>query len=275
MGSPPSQSEVVAGEEEPVMAVAEVHERPATSPNSVSRRNSLQGKITSLQARGGNSDGEDPASAGLQEALLKAKNQAKAPSLEDQVASTELFITRAKKRVDDAEVRVVDAVADRDRLRMGLADGERRLARLQDELRRSTMSGPMEQDQSSQIPADVVSELERLRSQVAELMHSLMHASRTEVGSGLHQVQVELQELRQERDALKVRVSATSNLITAEEADQLRTVVAELRRERSALKTQLAKRAEGSGKDLSSVMGTLMDDAEADLKSGSSRFNPY
>ena len=30
------------------------------------------------------------------------------------------------------------------------------------------MSGPMEQDQSSRIPADVVSELERLRSQVAE-----------------------------------------------------------------------------------------------------------
>ena len=104
---------------------------------------------------------------------------------------------------------------------------------LQDELSRSTMSGPMEQDQSSRIPADVVSELERLRSQVAELtgenaLHSLMHASRTEVGSELHQVQVELQELQQERDALKARVS--TNLITAEEADQLRAVVAELRR---------------------------------------------
>ena len=46
----PRQSEVVAGEEEPVMAVA------AMSPNSVSRRNSLQGKITSLQVRGGDSD---------------------------------------------------------------------------------------------------------------------------------------------------------------------------------------------------------------------------
>ena len=81
-----------------------------------------------------------------------------------------------------------------------------------------------------------------------------------------------LQELRQERDALKVRVSATSNLITAEEADQLRTVVAELRRERSALKTQLAKRAEVSGKDLSSVMGTLTDDADADLESRDARY---
>ena len=58
-------------------------------------------------------DGEDPAVAGLQETLQKAKNQAKAPAHEDQVALTELFITRAKKRV----VRVVDAIANRDRLR--------------------------------------------------------------------------------------------------------------------------------------------------------------
>ena len=72
-----------------------------------------------------------------------------------------------------------------------------------------------------------------------------------------------------------MRLSATTNLITAEKADQLRAVVAELRRERSALKTQLAMRADGSGKDLSSVMGTLIDDADADLKSESSRFNPY
>ena len=85
-------------------------------------------------------DGEDPALAGLQEVLLKAKKQAKAPSLEDQVAATELCITRTKNRVDDAEVSVVDAIAGRDRLRMELADGERRRARLQDELSRSTVS---------------------------------------------------------------------------------------------------------------------------------------
>ena len=97
-------------------------------------------------------------------------------------------------------------------------------------------------------------------------LYNLMHANRTKVGSELHQVQVG-KELRQERDALKV-------LITAKEADQLRIVVGELRRERSALKTQHAKRAEASGKDLSSVMGTMMDDADADLKSGNSQFSP-
>ena len=160
--------------------------RPAVSPDEILSK--ARSRVSKLQAAIQLLDGEDPALAGLQEALLKAKNQAKAPSVEDQVASTELFITHTKKRVDDGEVRVVDATADRDRLRMELADGERRLARLQDELSRSTMSGPMEQDQSSRIPADVVSELERLRSQVAELtgenaLHSLMHASRTEVGS--------------------------------------------------------------------------------------------
>ena len=46
-----------------------------------------------------------------------------------------------------------------------------------------------------------------------QCVHSLMHASRTEVGSKSCQVQVELQELRQERDALRVRASKTPNLI--------------------------------------------------------------
>ena len=50
-----------------------------------------------------------------------------------------------------------------------------------------------------------VSDLRWQNSQ-ANVLHSLMHASRTEVESELHQVQVELQELRQERDVLKVRV---------------------------------------------------------------------
>ena len=249
--------------------------RPTVSPGEILAK--ARSRVSKLEAAIQVLDGEDPALAGLQEALLKAKNQAKVPSLEDQVASTELFITRAKKRVDDAEVRVVDAIATVTGCARNWRMERGRLARLQDDLSRSTMSGKKEQDESSRIPADVASELERFRCQVAEVtgenaLQSLMHASRTEVGSELHQVQVELQELRQERD---VSVSATSNLITAEEADQSRTVVAELRRERSALETQLAKRADGSGKDLSSVMGTLIDDADADLKSGSSRFNPY
>ena len=55
----------------------------------------------------------------------------------------------------------------------------------------------------------------------------------------------------------------------------MKAVVAKMRRERSALKTQFAMRADVPGKDLSSVMGTLIDDADADLKSGSSRFSPY
>ena len=77
--------------------------------------------------------------------------------------------------------------------------------------------------------------------------------------------QVELQELRQERDAVE---SACVSDIKSHLSRGSRSV-----RERSAL-TQLAKRGEGSGKDLSCMMGTLMDDTEADLKSGSSRFHP-
>ena len=58
----------------------------------------------------------------------------------------------AIKRKQD---RVVDATADRNKLRMELVDGERRFGAVarQVEQVRSTMSGPMEQDQSSQFPA--------------------------------------------------------------------------------------------------------------------------
>ena len=199
MGSPPS-----AGEEEPVMAVAEVHERPVTSPNSVSRRNSLQGKITSLQARGGDSDvrWRRPRISRVARGLVEG--QAKVPSLEDQVASTESPARRRESTMPKSEWSMPLRTATGCAKNWGSS--------------KSTMSGPVEQDQSSRIPADVVSELERLRSH-ENALHNLMHASRTEVGSELHQVQVELQQLRQERDVLKVRVSATSNLITAEEAE--------------------------------------------------------
>ena len=63
VGSPPSQSEVVAGEEEPVMAVAEVHERPATTP-TVSPDEILskaRSRVSKLEAAIQILDGEDPA----------------------------------------------------------------------------------------------------------------------------------------------------------------------------------------------------------------------
>ena len=223
------------------MAVAEVHERPATSPNSVSRRNSPRHDHESPNWR-------------RQFKFSMAKN----PHWQG--------CPRIKRSTYSRRPGCVNRALHHPR---------------QEEIRRCRSQSGRCQWRKTRIPEfQPTWWLERLRSQVAEVtgenaLHSLMHASRTEVGSELHQVQVELQELRQERDALKARVSATTSFITAEEADQLGAVVAELRRERSALKTQFAKRVDGSGKDFSSVMGTLIVDADADLKSGSSRFIPY
>ena len=200
--------------------------------------------------------------------------------LGDQVASTELFITRAKKRVDDAEVRVVDAIADRDRLRMELADGERRLARLQDELSRSTMSGPMEQDQSSRIqptwcPSWSVSDLRLQNSQARMRCKFLMHASRTEVGSELHQVQVEF--ARVAAGAGRVESACVSHIKShrSRGSRSVEDCCCRIAPRAQCVEDPTRQESRGSGKDLSSVMVTLIDDAEADLKSGSSRFNPY
>ena len=70
------------------MEVAEVHEqqpRPTVSPDEILSK--ARSRVSKLEAAIQMLDGEDPALAGLQEALLKAKNPAKVPSLKDQVAS--------------------------------------------------------------------------------------------------------------------------------------------------------------------------------------------
>ena len=109
MAHAPSIAEVVAGEEKPVMAVAEVHERPGTSPSSFSRRNSLQGKVTRLQAPGGDSD------ARWRRPCI---GRVAGGFVEGQESSVSTLSRRPG---------CVDAIADHDRLRMELADGERRL----------------------------------------------------------------------------------------------------------------------------------------------------
>ena len=51
-------------------------------------------------------DPTDPARPVLEDVLKKAKGQATLPSLEEQIQSTEQFVVRAKKRLDEAEKEV-------------------------------------------------------------------------------------------------------------------------------------------------------------------------
>ena len=137
VGSPHNQSEVVAGEEEPIMAVAEVHERPATSPNSVSQRNSVQGKITSLQVRGGNSDARwrRPHISRVARGLVEGSIKRKCPLSKTRLHQPNSSSPVRRRATMPSQIRVVNA---RNKLRKELGDGGT------DELSRSTMSGPME-----------------------------------------------------------------------------------------------------------------------------------
>ena len=79
-------------------------------------------------------DPTDPARPVLEDALKKAKGQATLPSLEEQIQSTEQFVVRAKKRLDEAEKEVVAITEKRDGLRAELATSEERLARLRQDV---------------------------------------------------------------------------------------------------------------------------------------------
>ena len=85
-------------------------------------------------------DVEDPALPPLREALMKARAQASAPPLTDQIASPELYVARKKKRLEEAEQGILEAVRKRDLLKTEVVAGEERLARLKDDLEMSRSS---------------------------------------------------------------------------------------------------------------------------------------
>ena len=111
-------------------------------------------------------DVEDPALPPLREALMKARAQASAPPLTDQIASSELYVARKKKRLEEAEQGILEAVRKRDVLKAEVVAGEERLARLKDDL---------EMSRSSTVPGvltpstDLQAEVQKLRVAVVEL----------------------------------------------------------------------------------------------------------
>ena len=113
-------------------------------------------------------DPTDPARPVLEDALKKAKGQATLPSLEEQIQSTEQFVVRAKERLEEAEKEVVAITEKRDGLRAELATSEESLARLRQDV---SFAGGGQATPQFHIPAEVVSELERLRSMVANAAH--------------------------------------------------------------------------------------------------------
>ena len=137
---------------------------PAPSPEEVIERARV--RVAQLEAAVQLLDVEDPALPPLREALMKARVQASAPPLTDQIASSELYVARKKKRLEEAEQGILEAVRKRDLLKTEVVAGEERLARLKDDL---------EMSRSPTVPGvstpstDLQAEVQKLRVAVAEL----------------------------------------------------------------------------------------------------------
>ena len=74
-------------------------------------------------------DAGDPALIPLQEALKKAKAQAATPPLADRVSASEMYVARKKKRLEEAEGEILEAIKRRDVLKAEVVAGEERLVK--------------------------------------------------------------------------------------------------------------------------------------------------
>ena len=135
-----------------------VHQR--FSPEEVVER--ARKRVGQLQAAIQLLDSSDPARTVLEEELKRAKSRATLPSLEEQIRSTEQFVGRAKKRLEDAEKEVISSVQKRDCCRAELASSEDRLAILREQINQGGTGGCSVPER--QLPADVIAELEQLRA---------------------------------------------------------------------------------------------------------------
>ena len=109
-------------------------------------------------------DPGDPTLLVLQEALKKAQQQAKTPSLESRVRVAEEYLARKKKRLVEAEQAVVAAVEGRDRFLSEVAEGERSLTKLQEEkqMMEQVLGGPEPAHLGSGVASKFCAEMEQL-----------------------------------------------------------------------------------------------------------------
>ena len=119
---------------------------PVPTPEEVIQR--ARRRATQLESAMQLLDAGDPALVPLQEALKRAKAQASAPPLVDRVSASEMYVARKKKRLEEAEQEILEAIKRRDVLKAEVVAGEERLAGLKAEVAREA-SGPL------QVPTEV------------------------------------------------------------------------------------------------------------------------
>ena len=80
---------------------------PVPTPEEVMER---ARRATQLESATQSLDAGDPALVPLQEALKKAKAQASAQPLADRVSASEMYVARKKKRLEEAEQEILEAI---------------------------------------------------------------------------------------------------------------------------------------------------------------------
>ena len=113
---------------------------PAPTPEEIMER--ARRRAMQLESAMQLLDAEDPALVPLQENLKKAKAQASAPPLADRVSASEMYVARKKKRLEEAEQEILEAIKSRDILKAEVVAGEERLAGLKAELTRAASAPP-------------------------------------------------------------------------------------------------------------------------------------
>ena len=108
---------------------------PAPTPEEVMER--ARRRATQLESAMQLLDAEDSALIPLREALKKAKAQAATPPLADRVSVSEMSVARKKKRLEEAEEEILEAIKRRDVLKAEVVAGEERLAGLKAEVTRA------------------------------------------------------------------------------------------------------------------------------------------
>ena len=192
--------------------------------------------------------GRHPAVTGLKEALRQARLQAQVRPVDDRIKATKMFIERSRKRVDSvgeevtkAQEAVLEAQAKLTKEEEALEDGLKRLNSLQQEA-----DGLPEQPPPPTAPADFARELAKLRACV--------------------------QALQVERDDLRAEVARQNVEGRSRKARSLAVPSPDLVMGDNSMQSPsvLAIR---SSRNSSSVMETLIDQADSSVKSNH-RFHP-
>ena len=114
VGRPPAKRNVVTesrGQRQAAPRFQQVGSGPAPSPEEVMERARV--RVAQLEVAIQLLDVEDPALPPLREALMKARAQASAPPLTDQITSSKMYVARKKKRLEEAEQGILEAVRKR------------------------------------------------------------------------------------------------------------------------------------------------------------------